>query len=629
MGAHAGSQRHFSKGLVVAILASFLVFVSPIGADKAIASDPSKIVFNNDSCELTAAGYTGVGSEIDPYVISDADSLWEIADCSLITADTPAHFSISSDIDVTQAEIATTTIPIGSRAGSPIAFKGVLRGNGYLISGISMSHPTDGVGLFEFLSNSTIDNFRISGSFAGGTGANDPYGATGALARAARGNVVIDSVTIDGSVSGESFIGGLIGYSEIGSSIDIRSSTNHSSVAASRQIAGGLVGYNPGGSVTITASHNTGSVFGGRTAGGLIGYAEGTAAITSSDNSGSVSTTYGAGGLIGGGVDANITSSHNTGVVRSTADGAGGLLGIGGDAKITSSYNTGLISALSGAGGLIGAALADADIASSYNNGAVSVEGAGAGGLLGAGADAKITSSFNTGLISAGSYAVGGLIGGLNLAAFPGGTGKAEIVSSYNTGQLSGVDDIGGLLGDGGGNIDASFNSGAILGSAVSTDIGGLIGDAGATAISDAYNTGAITATGTDIGGLIGEGGSTILIENSYNTGIMSITGDYSGLVGPGYAFTATSVYTDQVASASLDTYYTATPLADMKELTVYSGWDFETIWGFGACSDNNGLPMLRQLAQVGTYFGRSCGFDVPPFTSFTGDGTLGIPERT
>jgi hypothetical protein len=281
MVAHAGSQRHFSKGLVVAILASFLVFVFPIGADKAIASDPSRIVFNNDSCELTAAGYTGDGSEVDPYVISDADSLQEIADCSLMTADTLAHFSISSDINVTQAVLATSTIPIGSRAGSPIAFKGVLRGNGYLISGISMSHATDGVGLFEYLSNSTIDNFRISGSFAGGTGANDPYGATGALARAARGNVVINSVTIDGSMSGESFIGGLIGYSEIRSSKDIRSSTNYSSVAASRQIAGGL-----------------------------IGYVEGSATVTSSDNSGSVSTSsFGAGGLVGMGVDAKITSS--------------------------------------------------------------------------------------------------------------------------------------------------------------------------------------------------------------------------------------------------------------------------------------------------------------------------------
>lgn len=166
------------------------------------------------------------------------------------------------------------------------------------------------------------------------------------------------------------------------------------------------------------------------------------------------------------------------------------------------------------------------------------------------------------------------------------------------------------MLGDGSGNIDASFNSGAILGSAESTDIGGLIGDAGATTISDAYNTGAITATGTDIGGLIGEGGSSIFIENSYNTGGMSITGDYSGLVGPGYAFTATSVYTDLVASASSATSYSETALADMKELTLYSGWDFDTIWGFGSCGDNNGLPMLRQLAQGGTYFGYSCGLD-------------------
>jgi hypothetical protein len=488
----------YAQGLVIALLTSFLVLVAPFGADKALAADPSRILFNNDNCELATALYTGAGSEADPYVISDSDSLWEVADCSL-TNSAAAHFSISNDIDVSQAVYAPTASPIGNST-SPLTFRGVLHGNGYLISGISMSHDTDGVGLFYALQDSTVSELAISGSFVGGTGSSEAewyVRTTGGLARAAFGKVVIDTVTVSGSVSGHHYIGGLIGWGVTDSIIDISFSANKASVIGVN--VSGVLGVGAGGflgwtahEVNIVSSHNTGSVSTGTAAGGIVGIADG---------------------------DATITSSYNTGPVHSRGDDAGGLVGI----------------------------------------------------------------------------------------AF----GDANISSSYNTGRVSGDDNIGGLIGRGVGTIYASFNSGAVSGD---YDIGGLIGDAGTTTISNAYNTGAITATGTDIGGLIGEGADgDIFVENSYNTGVMSVTGDYSGLVGPGYAFTATSVYTDQVASASSATSYSATALADMKELTLYSGWDFDTIWGFGSCSDNNGLPMLRQLAQVGTYFGYSCGLDAAP----------------
>jgi hypothetical protein len=659
----------YAQGLVIALLASFLVLVAPFGADKALAADPSRIIFNNGTCELTAAGYLGGGSQFNPFIISDADSLWEMADCDTAvdgSGSAVALFYISNNIDVSQAAYAPTSSPIGYSTSGDISFSAVLNGDNHMISNIAMSSTSYGVGLFAYLHSATISNLVISGSFVTTTWrANATTHSAGALAMYSNGDIYLSSVSNQADVTGFRKVGGLLGWSD--GSVHLESSKNSGTISASREV-GGLVGY-AASDANITSSYNTGSVSADINAGGLVGYANANANITSSYNTGSVSAYYYAGGLVGrasnnasnnaniyssyntgkvtsadlyaGGLvggfsyNANITSSYNTGSVSAGNEYAGGLVGFAGiNSNITSSYNTGSVSAREHAGGLLGYANANANIYSSYNTGSVSaVVFNYAGGLVGqVSNNANIISSYNTGKVSADSYYAGGLVGQGHVvlieASYNTGTVTAKdgragglvnnssrdsgITLSYNTGQVSGVLDVGGLIGEGLGTIYASFNSGAISGSATSTDIGGLIGDAGATTISNAYNTGAITTGGVDIGGLIGEGGS-IFIENSYNTGVMSITGDYSGLVGPGDAFTATSVYTDQVASASSATSYSATALTDMKELTLYSGWDFDTIWGFGSCSDNNGLPMLRQLAQVGTYFGYSCGVDAAP----------------
>jgi hypothetical protein len=409
------------------------------------------------------------------------------------------------------------------------------------------------------------------------------------------GDIYLSSVSNQADVTGVGNVGGLLGWSD--GSVTLVSSRNSGTISASNYV-GGMVGYGAD-SFNISSSFNTGVVSGtGKEVGGLVGRVD-DANINSSYNTGSVSAVERAGGLVGRvDYDVNIYSSFNVGAVSAEEEDAGGLVGYTNNANITSSYNTGAVSAGTiNAGGLVGSVEYEANIYSSYNTGAVTgVDDDYAGGLVGyVSDDVNINYSYNTGAVS-GYDSAGGLVGYVD--------DDANITSSYNTGRVSGDDNIGGLIGRGVGTIYASFNSGAVSGD---DDIGGLIGDAGATTISNAYNTGAITATGTDIGGLIGEGGSSIFIENSYNTGVMSVTGDYSGLVGPSHAFAATSVYTNQVASASAATSYSATTLADMKKLTLYSGWDFDTIWGFGACIDNNGLPMLRQLAQVGSYYSSFC----------------------
>ena len=611
----------YAQGLIIALLASFLILF-PGSSDRALA------ITNDDSiCDLT-----GTGAPSDPFVISDAVTLWEITDCMAVDASASSassnFFSISNDIDVS-GSTASTSSPIGF--GVVPSFVGVLNGNGHVISGLSMSFVGSGIGLFDVLEDATISNLTITGDFAGDTSGPPPSSttesATGALARSVTGSVVIDSVTISGTVTGYQYVGGFIGYAPSGSLV-IRASSNYAAVSGKFH-TGGLVGF-VANSADIDASNNAGTISafgqgGGLNGGGLIGTKVNSSTslvIVSSHNSGALLVSYSSavGGLVGttdGTV--SISDSYNSGdfVVTSTPSPSsllGGLVGgaYSGSINVVSSYNVGNIVGLAAVvvGGLVGVAgnAMSSSILSSYNLGDIS-GGSFVGGLIGydSGATTAIALSRNEGNVSATGGDIGGLVGrtGDNSLGY---SAQLSIHQSYNTGQISAIDsDVGGLIGvteEKDIEIFQSFNTGVVSGS---NDVGGLIGDTGAytystiTVISDSYNVGSISSGARQTGGLIGEGDSDLSIQlaNSYNAGPMSVLGDYSGLVGPGYPFSITSVYTNQVASSSDPTSYSPSTLAQMQSVDLYTGWDFDNIWGFGTCDDNNGLPMLRFVGAI------------------------------
>ena len=121
------------------------------------------------------------------------------------------------------------------------------------------------------------------------------------------------------------------------------------SIKGTRDLTGGLVGYNRSGA-SITNSYVTGAVSGsGNYTGGLAGANQGS--ITNSYATGAVSGSNYTGGLIGvnyGG----ITNSYATGAVSGSGDN-GGLIGFNQN-TITNSYATGKVSGGSNNGGLIG-----------------------------------------------------------------------------------------------------------------------------------------------------------------------------------------------------------------------------------------------------------------------------------
>ncbi|UTF59038.1 MBG domain-containing protein [Gilvimarinus sp. DA14] len=131
---------------------------------------------------------------------------------------------------------------------------------------------------------------------------------------------------------------------------------------AGNNLAGGLVGYNDGG--TITNSYIAGSVVGRNQVGALVG-----------DNSG------------------DISSSYATATVDGNAE-VGGLVGFNDNAEITNSYATGAVNGNSDVGGLVGSNGVHGEISSSYATG--NTAGSSTGGLVGSNGGSVINSYWDT-----------------------------------------------------------------------------------------------------------------------------------------------------------------------------------------------------------------------------------------
>ncbi|HEX8989931.1 MAG TPA: GLUG motif-containing protein [Rhodocyclaceae bacterium] len=280
---------------------------------------------------------------------------------------------------------------------------------------------------------------------------------------------------------------------------------------------GGLVGVNYSGA-TITRSHATGTVL-GRGSGGLVG--SNAAEIVDSYATGLVGGESGSGGLVSFNTG-NILRSHASGTVNTSAMG-GGLAGYN-SGTISESYATGNVNGGDQMGGLVGVnggtiseSYATGDVVSRGGNPYGVGNGDDIGGLVGFNAGI-ITASHATGNVSSlhGSN-VGGLVG-LNATgeSHPTPTGvqaqPGVISDSYATGSVSGVDNVGGLVGR---NEET---------------LAGLIGlDDGRAAITDSHATGSVTGNG-NVGGLVGW--SNGIITGSDATGDVGGRGTLGGLVG-------------------------------------------------------------------------------------------------
>lgn len=98
---------------------------------------------------------------------------------------------------------------------------------------------------------------------------------------------------------------------------------------------------------------------------------------------------------------------------------------------------------------------------------------------------------------------------------------SASVINCYNTGNITGHDMIGGVIGDNSTDLTECYNTGKISGDSY---VGGLCGNHIFYSIEDCYNTGDITGSVAYVGGLFGEynhysNDVTEDIIRCYNTG--------------------------------------------------------------------------------------------------------------
>jgi len=197
-----------------------------------------------------------------------------------------------------------------------IEFTGTFDGNGYEIKDLYITRPNEwGVGLFGVTNHGAeITDIGVIDAEVSG----DWY--TGVIV--GRNNGTIENSYAAGEVSGENFVGGLLGSNSWYSSV--KNSYVRVSVNGENTI-GGLAGDNAG---IIDDSYSTGNVNGFRGVGGLVG-------------------------LDGG----KVNNSYSTGEVNGEAETltqVGGLVGIKHGRLIKNSYATGTVNGEEKVGGLVG-----------------------------------------------------------------------------------------------------------------------------------------------------------------------------------------------------------------------------------------------------------------------------------
>ncbi len=346
------------------------------------------------------------------------------------------------------------------------------------------------------------------------------------------------------------------GYVSVGGLIGANAGSIYGSYASAPVVGlgpvGGLVGSN---SNAISQSYASGSVNGTTTAGGLVG-----------DNSGPISQAFATGNVFGSTAGGLIGSNDELGVIAQdfaigVVDGyqyTGGLVGsnLG---LIEGSYATGAILGNNDLGGLVGINLG---INYSFTG--------------------TITNSFATGPIQSVGYNVGGLVG----------ENDGTIFQSYATGEIvqGGVNSAGGLVGTNFGSIDQSYASGTVTGV---TDLGGLVGHNNNGLISNSYATGSLVdpyGFYQNIGGLVGyDGGS---VTGSYSTGVVPGTGNVGGLIGGGGGGQTNNSYWDVLTSGQPNSFGGSPSPPALLKGVIPAGFD-QTIWAIDA-NTNYGYPYLQ-----------------------------------
>ncbi len=350
---------HKTTRSILSVLLAALLLVTSVPLTPAFAGGGG-VSLQSESAEGRALEPAADGV----YYISSAEELKEFADK---VNDTSGQYTdidavLTANIDLSEIcseEEGVSWTPIGNSSG----YSGTFNGDGHTISGLYIDSTADDQGLFGYV-----------GSYVGTGG-------------------TVKDLSVSGSVSGNNFVGGVVGDNS-GTVINCAFS---GSVKGSGIYVGGVVGLNSSGdssaSASVTNCYNTGTVTGpdsgsGSYVGGVVGSNSFSATVTNCYNTGKVSgpdsvngeTIVNVGGVVGSNsFSATVTNCYNTGEVSGLDSGSdsnvGGVVGQNFGGTVENCYNIGEVSSLdsgsdSNVGGVVGQN--GGNVENCYNTGKVS-----------------------------------------------------------------------------------------------------------------------------------------------------------------------------------------------------------------------------------------------------------------
>ena len=289
----------------------------------------------------TYANWTGsgTGTESDPYQIGTKADLDKFRDIVNGTGEETKNLSVcgklTADIDLNNEEWT----PIGNTLSNEYA--GTFNGNTKTIKGLAIKETNDsaGVGLFGRIYGATIKNLTVEGSVSGGTSVGGIVGYAHAYAPAfATITGCISNVT----VTGERRVGGVVG---VASQCNVSNCRNIGDITGTGNDnvggTGGIVGIidNSTSNITVSNCFNTGKIVSVYQAGGIVGLNSSNASshnwvITNCYNTGDIEASVGRAGGITGYNNGKVEKCHNVGKVITPNTGtrdaeyAGGIIGL-------------------------------------------------------------------------------------------------------------------------------------------------------------------------------------------------------------------------------------------------------------------------------------------------------------
>lgn len=574
-----------------------------------VSSDSSWTTFNDGTSNDTSATITGLTPDTDydiqvaavngggqsNFVGTDthtglpSSSIENCQQLQDIKYAPTGDYTLANDIDCSQTTSWNDNGYEGYYGFDPITnFSGSLDGNGHTINGLYINRPGGvNIGLFgSAASSASVSNLHLSGGEVHGDE------EVGSLIGNAFDSFSVSNVTSDVTVYGNYYAGGLIGSIQLSSGqqgsisqTQFNGDVHVENINGNLDYAGGMIGganvyyY---ASLTISNSSTSGTMYGdfdnSWAIGGFVGELDSAdnADITVSNSSSSMTINGNRAEAVGGFIGAMYAQNY-------------GYSSGGGTTTLQNVSATGEVKGTDESGGLVGHAQATDDsqiqINQSHATGNVTSYIWGeTGGLVGAiiGDDYAVSLNqvYATGDVTSlnGSDDTGGLVGYSNTSV--------DFNDVYATGNVSGTSYVGGLLGEGGGDITNAYATGMVT-SGGGQNVGGLIGTYYYGELDNSFAVGLVVNDGGDsssTGGLIGysNGPEASTLYNDYyapdttaqaeciGTGTFGQCSTHSGNDEPNYYYDSTN--------------------------DPMTAWDFDSVWV--AHEDNYPTFMFEDISN-------------------------------